>query len=103
MFYKNNFFIFAYKLKKSRNMVRIIRKVSITDTLRTLSPGESHRFTCGQLGSYSSASSAVCRLNKAAARTEYEIETSDSGKSYTVTRNRFTSRGSCQSSCRRSC
>ncbi len=60
---------------------------NITATLRMMSPGISETFEASALGMYSSVSVAVCRLNKAAGRTEFEIETSDNGATYTVTRN----------------
>lgn len=66
---------------------RIVKKVSIPDTLRTLSPGQSATYSCLRLGIYSSACVAVHRLNRHSGFTEYEIETADNGATYTVTRN----------------
>ncbi len=60
---------------------------NITETLRMIEPGISETFQAAMLGMYSSASVAVCRLNKAAGRMEYEIETCDNGTTYTITRN----------------
>lgn len=67
--------------------MRIVMRPSITATLRAIAPGLSETFEAAALGMYGSASVAVCRLNKAAGRIEYEIETSDNGATYTVTRN----------------
>lgn len=66
----------------------IVKKVSIPDTLRMLSPGQSATFSCSRLGIYSSACVAVYRLNKSSGFAEYEIETGDNGATYTVTRNK---------------
>lgn len=65
----------------------IVKKVSIPDTLRALSPGQSATFSCMRLGIYSSACVAVHRLNRSSGFTEFEIETGDNGATYTVTRN----------------
>lgn len=65
----------------------IVMRPNITATLRMLAPGVSETFEASALGLYGSVSVAVSRLNKAAGRIEYEIETCDNGATYTVTRN----------------
>lgn len=70
-----------------RRTPAIVKKVSIPDTLRQLSPGQSATYSCLRLGIYSSACVAVHRLNRSSGFTEYEIETADNGATYTITRN----------------
>lgn len=65
----------------------LVKKVSITDTLRNIPKGKQVLFDCREAGSMSSAKAAVSRLNNAAGREEYKISTADNGATYTVTHN----------------
>lgn len=66
----------------------IVKKVSITDTLRNIPAGKTVLFDCREAGSMASAKAAVSRLNKAAGREEYKITSEDNGVTYSVTHNK---------------
>lgn len=66
----------------------LVKKVSITDTLRNIPVGKPVLFDCREAGSMASAKSAVSRLNKAAGREVYKITSADNGVTYSVIHNR---------------
>lgn len=66
----------------------IVKKVSIIDTFRAIGVGKTATFHSSDLGLYTSACSAVSRLNTAARRTEFSISTTDNGATYTITHNK---------------
>lgn len=80
-----------FKMKEQQNLASdnpvIVRKVSVIDTLRAIKPGNSATYRSRDLGLYSSACSAVCRLNSSCPGS-YSIVTDDNGESYTVTHNK---------------
>lgn len=64
----------------------LVKKVSITDTLRRIPTGKPVVFDCREAGSMASAKAAVSRLNAAAQKEVYTISSEDNGATYTVTR-----------------
>lgn len=66
----------------------LVKKVSITDTLRNIPKGKPVRFDCREAGPMASAKAAVSRLNSAAGREEYKITSEDNGVTYSVTHNK---------------
>ena len=65
----------------------LVKKVSITDTLRNIPEGKTVLFDCREAGPMASAKAAVSRLNTAANKEVYSITTTDNGATYSVTRN----------------
>lgn len=63
----------------------IVKKVSITDTLRNIPAGKTVLFDCREAGSMASAKAAVSRLNTAANAEVYTIVSEDNGATYSVT------------------
>lgn len=63
----------------------LVKRVSLTESIRNIPTGVTVTFDCREAGSMSSAKSAVCRLNKAAGREEYRISSTDNGVTYSVT------------------
>lgn len=66
----------------------LVRRVSLTDSIKNIPVGVSVTFDCREAGSMASAKSAVSRLNKAAGREEYRIASTDNGVTYSVTHNK---------------
>jgi hypothetical protein len=64
----------------------IVKKVSITETLKNLPVGKPVLLDCREAGSMASAKSAVCRLNAAAGKEVYTISTEDNGATFRVLR-----------------
>lgn len=64
----------------------IVKKVSITDTLRNIPSKQAVRFDCRVAGPMASAKAAASRLNTAAGREIYSITTDDNGATYIVSR-----------------
>ena len=64
----------------------IVRKVSPTETFRQMAIGETISLNAAKHGSFSSARSAVYRLNTIANEGKFEITTDDNGCNYTVKR-----------------
>ena len=74
------------KEKTSQNQY-LVRRVSLTDSIKSIPVGVSVTFDCREAGSMASAKSAVSRLNKAAGREEYKVTSTDNGVTYSVTHN----------------
>ena len=74
------------KEKTSQNQY-LVRRVSLTDSIKSVPAGVSVTFDCREAGSMASAKSAVSRLNKAAGREEYKVTSTDNGVTYSVTHN----------------
>ena len=74
------------KEKTSQNQY-LVRRVSLTDSIKSIPAGVSVTFDCREAGSMASAKSAVSRLNKAAGREEYKVTSTDNGVTYSVTHN----------------
>lgn len=66
----------------------LVRRVSLTDSIKSIPAGVTVTYNCREAGSMASAKSAVSRLNKAARREEYKITTTDNGVTYSVTHNK---------------
>lgn len=66
----------------------LVRKVSLTDSIKSIPAGVTVTYDCREAGSMSSAKSAVSRLNKAACREEYKVTSTDNGVTYSVTHNK---------------
>lgn len=64
----------------------LVKKVSVTDTLRNIPVGKTVIFDCRELCSYGTAQAAVSRLNTAAKETIYKISSTDNGVTYSVIR-----------------
>lgn len=64
----------------------LVRRVSLTDSIRSIPIGTPVTYECREAGSMASAKSAVSRLNKAAGKEKYKITSTDNGVTYTVTR-----------------
>lgn len=64
----------------------LVKKVSITDTLRNIPKGKPVLFDCREAGSMASAKAAVSRLNSAANKEVYTISSTDNGATYTILR-----------------
>ena len=75
------------KEKTSQNQY-LVRRVSLTDSIKSVPAGVSVTFDCREAGSMASAKSAVSRLNKAAGREEYKVTSTDNGVTYSVTHNK---------------
>ena len=65
----------------------LVRRVSLTDSIKSIPAGVTVTYDCREAGSMASAKSAVSRLNKAAGREEYKVTTTDNGVTYSVTHN----------------
>ena len=65
----------------------LVRRVSLTDSIKGIPVGVTVTFDCREAGSLGSAKSAVCRLNKAAGREEYKVTSNDNGVTYSITHN----------------
>lgn len=65
----------------------LVRKVALTDSIKSIPVGVTVTFDCREAGPMSSAKSCVCRLNKAAGREQYKVTSSDNGATYSVTNN----------------
>ncbi|WP_290145908.1 hypothetical protein [Duncaniella muris] len=65
----------------------LVRRVSLTDSIKSIPEGVSVMFDCREAGPMASAKSCVSRLNKAAGREEYKITSTDNGVTYSVTHN----------------
>lgn len=65
----------------------LVRRVSLTDSIKSIPSGVTVTFDCRESGSMASAKSAVSRLNKAAGREEYKVTSTDNGVTYEVAHN----------------
>lgn len=65
----------------------LVRRVSLTDSIKSIPTGVTVTFDCREAGSMASAKSAVSRLNKAAGREEYKVTSTDNGVTYEVAHN----------------
>lgn len=65
----------------------LVRRVSLTDSIKSIPSGVTVTFDCREVGSMASAKSAVSRLNKAAGREEYKVTSTDNGVTYEVAHN----------------
>lgn len=65
----------------------LVRRVSLTDSLKSIPAGVTVTYDCREAGSMASAKSAVSRLNKVAGREEYKVTSTDNGVTYSVTHN----------------
>lgn len=74
------------KEKTSQNQY-LVRRVSLTDSIKSIPAGVTVTYDCRVAGSMASAKSAVSRLNKAAGREEYKITSTDNGVTYSVIHN----------------
>ena len=74
------------KEKTSQNQY-LVRRVSLTDSIKSIPSGVTVTFDCREAGSMASAKSAVSRLNKAAGREEYKVTSTDNGVTYEVAHN----------------
>lgn len=70
----------------SRNQY-LVRRVSLTDSIKSIPAGLTVTYDCREAGSMASAKSAVSRLNKVAGREEYKVTSTDNGVTYSVTHN----------------
>ena len=75
------------KEKTSQNQY-LVRRVSLTDSIKSVPAGVSVTFDCREAGSMASAKSAVSRLNKGVGREEYKVTSTDNGVTYSVTHNK---------------
>lgn len=66
----------------------LVRRVSLTDSIKSIPAGVTVTYDCREAGSMASAKSAISRLNKAAGREEYKITSEDNGVTYSVTHNK---------------
>lgn len=73
--------------EKSTQNQYLVKRVSLTDTIKSIPSGETVTYDCRVAGPMASAKSCVSRLNKAAGREEYKITTNDNGVTYAVTHN----------------
>lgn len=65
----------------------LVRRVSLTDSIKSIPAGVTVTYDCREAGSMASAKSAVSRLNKVAGREEYKVTSTDNGVTYSVTHN----------------
>lgn len=65
----------------------LVRRVSLTDSIKSIPSGVTVTFDCREAGSMASAKSAVSRRNKAAGREEYKVTSTDNGVTYEVAHN----------------
>lgn len=66
----------------------LVKRVSLTDSIKSIPAGITVTYDCREAGPMASAKSAVSRLNKAARREEYKINSVDNGVTYSVTHNK---------------
>lgn len=66
----------------------LVRRVSLTESVKRIPAGVSAVFDCRVAGSYGTAKSCVCRLNQAAGYEKYAVATTDNGVTYTITHNK---------------
>lgn len=62
----------------------LVRRVSLTDSIKSIPAGVAVKFDCREAGPMASAKSCVSRLNKSAGREEYKVSSTDNGVTYTV-------------------
>ena len=60
----------------------LVRRVSLTDSIKSIPAGVTVTYDCREAGSMASAKSSVSRLNKAAGREEYKVTSTDNGVTY---------------------
>lgn len=75
------------KEKTSQNQY-LVRRVSLTDSIKSIPAGVTVTYDCREAGSMASAKSAVSRLNKGVGREEYKVTSTDNGVTYSVTHNK---------------
>lgn len=75
--------------KKIESQKYLVRKVSLTDSIKSIPTGVTVTYDCREAGSMASAKSAVSRLNKSAGFEEYKIISTDNGVTYSVTHNKL--------------
>ena len=75
------------KEKTSQNQY-LVRRVSLTDSIKSIPAGVTVTYDCRVAGSMASAKSAVSRLNKGVGREEYKVTSTDNGVTYSVTHNK---------------
>ena len=63
----------------------LVRRVSLTDSIKSIPAGVAVTYDCRVAGPMVSAKSCISRLNKAAGFEEYRISSDDNGVTYTVT------------------
>lgn len=63
----------------------IVKKVSVSDTLRAIKHGETVQFHCSSMY-LGSVRSAICRLNKQLGRKEYTVISFDNGQFFGIKR-----------------
>lgn len=66
----------------------LVRRVSLTDGIRSIPAGVTVTYDCREAGSMASAKSAASRLNKAAGHERYKVTSTDNGVTYSVTHNK---------------
>ena len=64
----------------------LVKKMSITDTLRNIPVGKPVLFDCREAGPMASAKAAVSRLNGSANKEVYSISSKDNGATYEILR-----------------
>lgn len=73
--------------KITANNQYLVKRVSLTDTIKSIPVGETVTYDCRIAGPMASAKSCVSRLNKAAGREQFKVASSDNGVTYSVTHN----------------
>ena len=63
----------------------LVKRVSLTDSFKTIPSGMTVTYDCRVAGPMASAKSCVSRLNKAAGYEEYKVTSEDNGVTYSVT------------------
>lgn len=63
----------------------LVRRVSLTDSIKSIPVGETALYSSLEAGPMSSARSAISRLNKTSGREQYTIATADNGVTYSIT------------------
>lgn len=64
----------------------LVRRVSLTDSIKSIPAGVTVTFDCREAGPMTSAKSCVSRLNKAAGEEVYSITSDDNGATYKILR-----------------
>lgn len=62
----------------------LVKRVSLTDTIKSIPAGVTVTYDCRVAGPMASAKSCISRLNKVAGYEEYKITSVDNGVTYSV-------------------
>ena len=63
----------------------LVRKVDISESIRSIPEGSSSKYECQVLGNYMTVYSVVRRINERLGRNQFLFESKDNGATFTIT------------------